>query len=169
MLTSARKLGWSTFATGAVCAFLLAAVVPATAWGRTGLPASFAPRPSVPLSALLAVQDPAATPTPPADTAGGPADGEAASEAATPAPDGEEPEGLRRVREPAPDPSLAAEATAPVVEEEETNVFTTWWFWVLTAAIVGGTVALGVMASQPTDKPANGCMAGYLCFGDGRQ
>jgi hypothetical protein len=44
-----------------------------------------------------------------------------------------------------------------------------WWFWALSAAVVGGTVALGVWAIDPSVPPARACSIGVIgCFGDGR-
>jgi hypothetical protein len=65
-------------------------------------------------------------------------------------------------------------APPPVVQKpvapEEAPVYKKWWFWALTAAVVGGTVALGVVLAKPaaTHPPAP-CQSGVLaCFGDGR-
>jgi hypothetical protein len=44
-----------------------------------------------------------------------------------------------------------------------------WWFWALTAVVVGGTVALGAWAVEPSPQPARACSVGVIgCFGDGR-
>jgi hypothetical protein len=44
-----------------------------------------------------------------------------------------------------------------------------WWFWALSAAVVGGTVALGIWAIDPSVPPARACSIGVIgCFGDGR-
>jgi hypothetical protein len=44
-----------------------------------------------------------------------------------------------------------------------------WWFWALSAAVVGGTVALGIWAVEPSVQPARACSIGVIgCFGDGR-
>jgi hypothetical protein len=51
----------------------------------------------------------------------------------------------------------------------EVPYYKKWWFWALTAAVVGGTVALGVWAVDPTVTPARACSVGVIgCFGDGR-
>jgi hypothetical protein len=70
-------------------------------------------------------------------------------------------------------PDLARPAgtaqTAAVAPEDESPVYTKWWFWAITGAVVVGTVGLVVWASQPTDTPAKPCSAGTLvCFGEGR-
>ena len=53
---------------------------------------------------------------------------------------------------------------------DDTPVYKRWWFWALTAAVVGGTVALGVWAIEPTRTPAKNCAPGVIaCFGDGRR
>ncbi len=52
---------------------------------------------------------------------------------------------------------------------EEAPYYKKWWFWALTAVVVGGTVALGVWAVQPSTVPARACSPGVIgCFGDGR-
>ena len=65
-----------------------------------------------------------------------------------------------------------AEAEAELARKQQqvdTPYYRKWWFWALSAAVVGGTVALGVWAVDPGTKPANACPAGVLvCFGDGR-
>ena len=112
--------------------------------------------PALSYQMLVAVDDPAASSTPAAPTQ---------------PVDNETPLGLQ------PDAEKAAAAEAeevkakdkPVVEEEEGSVFKTWWFWALTAGIVGSTVALGVWAAQPGETPARICQPGSIaCFGDGR-
>jgi hypothetical protein len=58
------------------------------------------------------------------------------------------------------------ETTGPV---EETPVYKTWWFWALTAAVVGGTVIFGVATFKPTENAPLACVPGVVaCFGDGR-
>jgi hypothetical protein len=58
----------------------------------------------------------------------------------------------------------------PPVEQEERPIYKTWWFWALTAAVVGGTVALGLAMREPDkERPPRACTPGVLvCFGDGR-
>ena len=54
-------------------------------------------------------------------------------------------------------------------EGVEKPYYKKWWFWALTAAVVGGTVALGVWAVEPSQVPARACSPGVIgCFGDGR-
>jgi hypothetical protein len=54
-------------------------------------------------------------------------------------------------------------------EPDTTPYYKKWWFWALTAAVVGGTVALGAWAVEPTSKPARMCSNDVIgCFGDGR-
>jgi hypothetical protein len=65
----------------------------------------------------------------------------------------------------------AARAQLQVVKKEPdtTPYYKKWWFWALSAAVVGGTVALGAWAIEPSTKPANSCSPGVVaCFGDGR-
>jgi hypothetical protein len=55
-------------------------------------------------------------------------------------------------------------------EPDTTPYYKKWWFWALTAAVVGGTVALGAWAVEPAAKPAKSCSVGVIgCFGDGRR
>lgn len=117
---------------------------------------------------LLAVDDPGKTPAPNAATAT-----PAAAEAETPAgfdgetPNALKPDGLETA--PAPTDEEIANAAKKNVDDEESSVFKTWWFWALAAGVVGSTVALGVWAAQPSDSPARSCPAGVAaCFGDGR-
>jgi hypothetical protein len=60
----------------------------------------------------------------------------------------------------------------PVIKKapaEETPVYKKWWFWALTAAVVGGTVIFGVSTFKPAAHLPNACAAGtQACFGDGR-
>ena len=54
-------------------------------------------------------------------------------------------------------------------EPDTTPYYKKWWFWALSAAVVGGTVALGAWAIDPATKPASSCSPGVIgCFGDGR-
>jgi hypothetical protein len=86
-----------------------------------------------------------------------------------PATDDETPDGLRRTLVAPTTVEGADEAEDAPESDEDANIFTQWWFWAAAAAVVGGTVAVGVLASQPADNQARGCMPGYLCFGDGRE
>jgi hypothetical protein len=65
-------------------------------------------------------------------------------------------------------------ARVAVVEEKKevdpTPYYKKWWFWAVSAAVVGGTVALGAWAIDPVDQPAKSCSPGVIaCFGDGRK
>ena len=63
----------------------------------------------------------------------------------------------------------AAQAVEKKREVDQTPYYKKWWFWALTGVVVGGTVALGVWAIEPTKTPAKPCSTGVLaCFGDGR-
>ncbi|HEY0708037.1 MAG TPA: hypothetical protein VGG33_14635 [Polyangia bacterium] len=66
-----------------------------------------------------------------------------------------------------------AARVAAVEEKKEvdpTPYYKKWWFWAVSAAVVGGTVALGVWAIDPVDQPAKSCSPGVIaCFGDGRK
>jgi hypothetical protein len=64
----------------------------------------------------------------------------------------------------------AARAQVQVKKEPDTTpYYKKWWFWALSAAVVGGTVALGAWAIDPSTTPANSCSPGVIaCFGDGR-
>jgi hypothetical protein len=54
-------------------------------------------------------------------------------------------------------------------KEDDTPAYKKWWFWTLTAVVVGGTVALGVWAVKPSTPSARPCPTNVnLCFGDGR-
>src|SRR3989337_2285467 len=55
-------------------------------------------------------------------------------------------------------------------EPDTTPYYKKWWFWALSAAVVGGTVALGAWAVDPSVPPARACSVGVIgCFGDGRR
>ena len=63
----------------------------------------------------------------------------------------------------------AAKVTAEPKKVDETPYYKKWWFWALTAAVVGGTVALGVWAVEPAAQKARSCDANTVaCFGAGR-
>jgi hypothetical protein len=117
---------------------------------------------------LLAVDDPGKAPGPSA-TPSAPS----ATAAETPLGlDGETPNALKPgglETTPAPADEEIANAAKKKVDDEESSVFKTWWFWALAAGVVGSTVALGVWAAQPSDSPARPCATGVIaCFGDGR-
>lgn len=54
--------------------------------------------------------------------------------------------------------------------EDDRPIYKTWWFWALTAAVVGGTVTAGVLTIKGSPAPPPlGCPPSTLaCFGDGR-
>jgi hypothetical protein len=55
----------------------------------------------------------------------------------------------------------------PVVPAEEVPVYKTWWFWALTAAVVGGVVIFGVTTFEAASHPPKACTPGTVaCFGD---
>jgi hypothetical protein len=54
-------------------------------------------------------------------------------------------------------------------ELDELPAYKRWWFWALTAAVVGTAVVVGVVIAKPKTQPAMACMTGNIgCFGDGR-
>jgi len=64
-------------------------------------------------------------------------------------------------------PGVKKQAATPVTPVEETPYYKTWWFWALTAAVVGGTVVLGVATFEPMEHHPMACPAGtVVCFGD---
>jgi hypothetical protein len=73
------------------------------------------------------------------------------------------------------DPPLRRRET-PVVKQEpqkveldEAPIYKKWWFWALTAVVVGGVVAVGVLSNKPTETFPHACpSSSVLCFGDGR-
>lgn len=65
--------------------------------------------------------------------------------------------------------AVKKKAAEPEVPPEERPVYKTWWFWALTAAVVGGTIVLGVVTFKPSTNPPMACEVGVVaCFGDGR-
>ncbi len=145
-----------------ICAF---AILPRDGHADGGL---------VSLKALLAVQDPASRLTnakpalAPRQLSQTDADSEK-QEQEQEQVDDETPTALSGTPEPTETDELLTKAPARPADDEEDSVFKTWWFWALTAAVVGGTVALGVWAAQPEDQPAGLCSPGVIaCFGDGR-
>jgi hypothetical protein len=80
---------------------------------------------------------------------------------------------LAAADEPPPhvDPALVKKPppTQVVVATDDTPVYKKWWFWALTAAVVGGTVAFGVLTFTPAEPRPRACPAATrVCFGDGR-
>jgi hypothetical protein len=56
----------------------------------------------------------------------------------------------------------------PTVPAEEAAIYKKWWFWALTAAVVGGIVIVGVTTFKPAQHTAMACPSGTVaCFGDG--
>jgi hypothetical protein len=134
---------------------LLAAALLASLMG----PATAAPRDLVRATAAVALaqaQAPA-SPAPPAPGA-----------APAPGPDNPPPtiSEVRAQKEREEAARLQAEKQKP---QPDSPYYKKWWFWVLTAAVVGGTVALGAWAVEPSPQPARACSLGVIgCFGDGR-
>lgn len=59
--------------------------------------------------------------------------------------------------------------TATVAVADEAPVYKKWWFWALTAVVVGGTIAFGVATNEPPQHLPHACPPGTAtCFGDGR-
>jgi hypothetical protein len=109
----------------------------------------------------LAQQAPPAKPATPSPTT-------PAAPAADPGPDNPPPtiSEVRAQKEREEAARLQAEKDKP---EPASPYYKRWWFWVLTAAVVGGTVALGAWAVEPSPQPARACSLGVIgCFGDGR-
>jgi hypothetical protein len=56
--------------------------------------------------------------------------------------------------------------TAPA---DEAPVYKRWWFWALTAAVVGGVAIVGISTFKPAPHVPMACQPGSItCFGDGR-
>jgi uncharacterized membrane protein len=73
---------------------------------------------------------------------------------------------------PRSDPRAEAEAAEKQRKAElaAQPAYKRWWFWALTAVVVGGTAALGVWLVDSSDNPARKCSEGVVaCFGDGRR
>ncbi len=74
--------------------------------------------------------------------------------------------------EPPPRERLAVVRPVAAVQpkkDDDAPIYKQWWFWALTAAVVGGTVALGVAVIEPQGSRPRPCAPGLLtCFGDGR-
>jgi hypothetical protein len=68
------------------------------------------------------------------------------------------------------DPATVRKAPPrPVMAADEVPVYKKWWFWAVTAAVIGGTVAFGVLTFTPIDPHPRACPAtARVCFGDGR-
>ena len=68
------------------------------------------------------------------------------------------------------DPSAVRKAPPkPVMAADDVPVYKKWWFWAVTAAVVGGTVALGALTFTPMEPRPRACPAtSAVCFGDGR-
>src|SRR5215210_3559964 len=61
------------------------------------------------------------------------------------------------------------QATTTDIPEEPKPLYKTWWFWALTAAVVGGTIIFGVATFKPAENLPRACPLGAVaCFGDGR-
>ena len=60
-------------------------------------------------------------------------------------------------------------APKPVAAEDDTPVYKKWWFWALTAAVVGGTAAFGALTFTAAEARPRACPPSTrTCFGDGR-
>jgi|tagenome__1003787_1003787.scaffolds.fasta_scaffold19787870_1 hypothetical protein len=58
---------------------------------------------------------------------------------------------------------------AVVVADEDAPVYKKWWFWAVTAAVVGATVAYGALSFKPAEARPRACpLSTRVCFGDGR-
>jgi hypothetical protein len=83
------------------------------------------------------------------------------------------PRALAAADEPPPhvDP-LAPKRPVPaqvVVQLDDAPVYKKWWFWVMTAAVIGGTVAFGALTFKPAEPHPRACpITTLVCFGDGR-
>jgi hypothetical protein len=67
------------------------------------------------------------------------------------------------------DRRAAKKPEQPATPHEVVPVYKTWWFWALTAAVVGGTVVFGVATFKPAPHAPMACMPDSVaCFGDGR-
>lgn len=61
------------------------------------------------------------------------------------------------------------QAVEKEVPAEEAPIYKKWWFWALTAAVVGGTVIVGVTTFKPATHLPHACPpTAVACFGDGR-
>jgi hypothetical protein len=70
---------------------------------------------------------------------------------------------------PREDPRALKKKPVEAVPQDEKPIYKTWWFWALTAAVVGGTVAFGVSTFKPAAHLPNACPpTAVACFGDGR-
>jgi hypothetical protein len=68
------------------------------------------------------------------------------------------------------DPRAIKKQVKPTTPAEETPVFKKWWFWALTAAVVGTVAIVGASTFKPATHAAQACVPGTVtCFGDGRQ
>jgi len=57
----------------------------------------------------------------------------------------------------------------PVMAADEVPVYKKWWFWAVTAAVVGGTIAFGALTFTPVEPRPSACpTTSVTCFGDGR-
>jgi hypothetical protein len=78
------------------------------------------------------------------------------------AADGDEPP-------PHADPAVKKAPPKPVAMADDVPVYKKWWFWVVTAAVVGGTVAFGALTFDAVQPRPTACpTTSRVCFGDGR-
>ena len=68
--------------------------------------------------------------------------------------------GARELTDPPPQPPPA----------DDIPVYKNFWFWVLTAAMVGGVITAGVVLDKPMPSKPHPCPMPMvtICFGDGR-
>jgi hypothetical protein len=67
------------------------------------------------------------------------------------------------------DPAKLRKPEPKKVELDDSPVYKKWWFWVVTAAVVGGTIAYGALTFTPAEARPHACPPSTrVCFGDGR-
>jgi hypothetical protein len=67
------------------------------------------------------------------------------------------------------DPRAVKKQVVKAAPVEEAPVYKKWWFWALTAAVVGAVTVVGISTFKPAPHTPMACQPGTLtCFGDGR-